>query len=527
MRKRLGCIALTFPIWLVVVALGLECWERFHWEWTLRTNTLIRQMQGQQPWRFASQWEGNPDEHSVLPSPPAPACPSLEGIVPLPAVEAAQPSTSPYSPAIWGDDLQARMALFDGLDANEKQLFDVLGRELCLADNAGQVLKYCRIQTFQAWQPNDRYEGRSVTDIWGPEALELVKQAAQSNALQQRTFMNTARPDQGSMDALAFPAKNEAGEVVGIYCVADQSAPTDPMNVFSDPFYRYKRNYVGNDGSFRANNLGFRGQDVAIPKARGTYRVLCLGGSTTFEGMTEASHYPKLLQDMLQTCFGAVRQVEVLNGGIPGMYSYGHRSRFLEYLAVDPDVIVYYMGINDIWQQHILTWCQLVTPWQVKARRSMFIRHWFNWALMPPEDVIRRTLAETSFVEIDTMLQYARKHGVKVVFCSFAYPRELSRRERGYYEWQNKSFHKSYSGDKVTFSTFCRLMDIYNEMLKAYCEKEGVPYIPVQENIKGGFNFFGDLCHMRNEAIPVKARIIFDSVKELVSADLRAAEGAG
>lgn len=524
MRRRLLFIALTLPIWAVVLFLGLESWERLHWEWTLRTNTLVRQMQGQQPWRFASKWEGMPTEQVVAPHLDAPVCPPLDGLAPLPAAAAAEASPSPYAASIWSDDIIARLGLFEALTEEERALFDVLGREVCLADEAGQVLAYRRVWEFRHAQSDDDMVGEAVSALWGPEVVALVKQVYASGKPKQQTFSNMEHPEHEPVDVVAFPARDAAGAVTGVYCIADPSPPLDPKNAFSDPFYRYKRHFMTEDGGFRSNNLGFRGGDIAMPKPRGTYRILCLGGSTTFEGMTEASHYPRLLEDMLQSCFVPVRQMEVINGGMPGMYSYGHRARFLEYMALDPDLIVYYMGINDIWQQLFPRWIDMAAPLQVVARQSLFVRHWFNWQLMPPEATIRKMLVDTTMDEIATMLTYARKYGVHVAICSFAYPRDLSARERAYYEWQNKSFHLAWSGDNVSFSTLCRVMDIYNEMLRAFCEKEGVPYIPVQENIRGGFNFFGDVCHMRDEAIPVKARIIFEHVKELVAADLRAAE---
>ena len=52
-------------------------------------------------------------------------------------------------------------------------------------------------------------------------------------------------------------------------------------------------------GPNRHNALGFRGAEVAVPKPPTAYRIVCLGGSTTYGDGVEDWHftYPALLQD--------------------------------------------------------------------------------------------------------------------------------------------------------------------------------------------------------------------------------------
>lgn len=55
-----------------------------------------------------------------------------------------------------------------------------------------------------------------------------------------------------------------------------------------------------------------------VPKPRDKYRIICIGGSTTFEGSTNNSTYPALLENKLNNYFHCDR-IEVLNCGISGL----------------------------------------------------------------------------------------------------------------------------------------------------------------------------------------------------------------
>ncbi len=102
----------------------------------------------------------------------------------------------------------------------------------------------------------------------------------------------------------------------------------------------------GRQASF--NSLGYRSPERPMQKPAGVIRVLCSGGSTTFDILAERdeSSWPWLLEEELR------RQglpVEVWNAGFPGwtslenLISLAIRDRDLE-----PDWIVLFQGINDL-----------------------------------------------------------------------------------------------------------------------------------------------------------------------------------
>jgi len=103
------------------------------------------------------------------------------------------------------------------------------------------------------------------------------------------------------------------------------------------------------------NGLGMRGAEMAAAKPPGTYRILCLGGSTTFgTGATaDDRSYPAQLERLLNVhaasqAGGAARHYEVGNCGVSG-YSSAEDLVNLEMrlLEFDPDAILLYEGAND------------------------------------------------------------------------------------------------------------------------------------------------------------------------------------
>jgi len=88
-------------------------------------------------------------------------------------------------------------------------------------------------------------------------------------------------------------------------------------------------------------------QNVLVPKPRGLYRILCLGGSTT-EGDMVTIPYPQLLASMLRAKYFN-STVEVINAG---KYFYTTQHSIIQYLfyleELNPDLIIMFEAINDI-----------------------------------------------------------------------------------------------------------------------------------------------------------------------------------
>lgn len=96
------------------------------------------------------------------------------------------------------------------------------------------------------------------------------------------------------------------------------------------------------------NSKGLRSREFPIEKDEKTFRIICLGDSTTFGyGVSDKDTYPARLEEML-LAKARNRRFEVINAGIPG-----HTSRdgliFLEKSLLNyyPDLIIVSLGLND------------------------------------------------------------------------------------------------------------------------------------------------------------------------------------
>ena len=108
-------------------------------------------------------------------------------------------------------------------------------------------------------------------------------------------------------------------------------------------------NYIANPENPEHNNLGYRGKDIELPKPEGIFRIVALGGSTTYSTGTSAEEsYPAFLEQILRDQYGYT-QVEVINGGMSGYSSWENLANFaFRVLELEPDMIIVYAAVNDV-----------------------------------------------------------------------------------------------------------------------------------------------------------------------------------
>ena len=119
---------------------------------------------------------------------------------------------------------------------------------------------------------------------------------------------------------------------------------------YTHPYTAYdmKPGY-GIPGEVTINSYGFRGKEFDITKAPGTFRIVALGGSTTYGiGLEEDGTYPYHLEKVLQERLGTDK-VEVINAGLVSATTAESLSRFLlKVVPLDPDMVIFYEGYNDL-----------------------------------------------------------------------------------------------------------------------------------------------------------------------------------
>jgi len=98
----------------------------------------------------------------------------------------------------------------------------------------------------------------------------------------------------------------------------------------------------------RINNQGFRGPDFQIEKRPGSFRIVCLGDSTTFGwSVADDETYPAQLATALKKNHPGC-DIEVINLGVTGYTSFQGRQLFLSFAQkLKPDLVVASFGMND------------------------------------------------------------------------------------------------------------------------------------------------------------------------------------
>lgn len=125
----------------------------------------------------------------------------------------------------------------------------------------------------------------------------------------------------------------------------------------ADPFMqvvlRPGAELIDPEQTFKINRLGFRGPEFEGPKPEGTLRVICVGASTTFghSAPSDETTWPRLLEGKLREALPG-KTIQVINAGVPGYTTFHNLPNLgLRLLPLEPDVVVFYQGVNDLAQQ--------------------------------------------------------------------------------------------------------------------------------------------------------------------------------
>ena len=143
--------------------------------------------------------------------------------------------------------------------------------------------------------------------------------------------------------AFLYAAGSRDQKIMYLYSLAEIRALQS--NVMPMPYI----GYVPDPAYDGHNQLGYRGPEIDIPKPKGRFRIVALGGSTTYSTGTSAEEsYPALLQSILRDDYG-YSNVEVINAGVSGYTSWEALASFaFRILELEPDLLIYYGGVNDL-----------------------------------------------------------------------------------------------------------------------------------------------------------------------------------
>lgn len=135
-------------------------------------------------------------------------------------------------------------------------------------------------------------------------------------------------------------------------------------------------------------------------------------------------------------------------------------------------------------------------------------RYWRPIDFSPMAESIWADLEAGLFNNLAALGKGAAAEGIPLVVCSVAHPDPdmLSHDEAAYVDFLARNqWTEPYMG----LSRYLEYIERLNSRLESLASEEGHPFIPVASHLRGGLEVFGDICHMHDDGIALKAEIIF------------------
>ncbi|HPC16380.1 MAG TPA: hypothetical protein P5318_09315 [Candidatus Hydrogenedentes bacterium] len=303
-----------------------------------------------------------------------------------------------------------------------------------------------------------------------------------------------------------------------LYTDADLCVPETSM--YETYQVRYKRGLRGSrpgeypEQHFETNRYGFRAPDVAVPKPVGTFRILCIGGSTTVEGPSNDLTYPAILEGELRGRFPG-KAIEVLNCGIEGIGTSNHFLLLPDYLELQPDLVIAYEGVNDVGRDLQFVG-ELEKPHALHiAARSRFVWRFGQRLYRTGEDAMRRKIRDLTIANMEMLRRIFARNGIRFALCSIAHPHfPLPCAQRQYYD----------RTCNYTSANHCALMDLLNDEIRLFCRDRNLLHIPVYESLENvpPVEYLGDICHMNGKGIRWKAEIVAAALVDYIAPAIEA-----
>lgn len=133
------------------------------------------------------------------------------------------------------------------------------------------------------------------------------------------------------------------------FATYEEIAASRPLLFTPHHYLRYVTRPNYRSAVNRHDSRGFRGDEVAVPKPPGVFRIALVGASTTYDSDIPDYHqsYPYRLQQILSQAGRG--PIEVVNAGVHAYSSWEHLMNLqFRVLDVQPDLVVFYEALADV-----------------------------------------------------------------------------------------------------------------------------------------------------------------------------------
>jgi lysophospholipase L1-like esterase len=277
---------------------------------------------------------------------------------------------------------------------------------------------------------------------------------------------------------------------------------------------------------YQVNSHGFRGHEFELPRPPGTFRILALGGSSTWDSNVSGNEttWPAQLETLLNERRGpGAPRFEVVNGGVPGYNSAEDLMNFIwRGVYVDPDAVLLYQGWNDYkpnrWPDFKPDYSNFRqrdhSLFQMLAGKSRFL-YWFR-RLLVRANSYRGEVHDTAGPEGRAAFQdnlrriavLARARGIQPVFATFA----LSVSEANLRDHADKLGNMSRMVETLTPQGVLDIHAQYNQAVKELAAELGAPWVDVDAGVPKDFEHFTDHCHFSDAGARRAAEVFADGI---------------
>lgn len=295
---------------------------------------------------------------------------------------------------------------------------------------------------------------------------------------------------------------------------------------FSSVYYTKTLRY-GNFHSYTKNTPPEL--NVAIPKPLDVYRIICLGGSTTFLGNPS---YPEILHEMLKGKYPN-KKIEVLNAGMEAFSTQDAIIQYLFYLKeTDPDLIIFFEAINDIFPSFLQPpfssepfrtdyghFYGLIGNIRYPKTFEKFLSEFFFYDLLNPKP------KPTTFSDfkslpsyrrnLETLIEITRCKNIKLILSNQAHCFRYDTEKILF-----PSIQLNLLVDKNHFAntkSWFLAMELFNKTIREIAEKYNIPFVDQASilNNKPEMFYPYDTVHMTQEGLQIKAKLFYDKIIEL------------
>lgn len=248
------------------------------------------------------------------------------------------------------------------------------------------------------------------------------------------------------------------------------------LTVTPHPYLSYYPTPNYRKGKTFHNSLGYRNDEFSLAKPSGVYRIVALGGSSTYDVRIEdnAATFTAQLENLLKEDYG-YQNVQVINAGVPGYNSWEILVN-LEFrvLDLDPDLVIIYEGTNDVharlvepsayrgddlgrrqaWHVPSVALWEHIALLRILSRSMNVTRQvsvddfvssptYLSWPFeyrlrednLNPVEILKENPPIYFRRNLENMIAVAKEHGVEIMFSTWAYSPYLN-------DYASKSYYQ-------------------------------------------------------------------------------------